>query len=383
MAHPRIRAALDLTCAFDQPRTGVAYAAINQASALARLSPTADLRLFATRSGSAAESVPEFTGLFAKKTVLPRMGALKRHCWSRFNQPPIEWFTGPCDIAHGFFHLLPAARRAKRVVTVHDLSFIRHPEWHTDETVRVHTELVQHAVRHADAIVTVSETVRLEMLDILDAEPSQIFTVPNGIDPAEFDGPMDADAFAALVQRLGISNAPYLIYIGTIEPRKNLENLVHGYRHARKHTDPELKLLLVGKMGWRTETIEDIIAQDDGVIHAGHLPRTDMITLLKGAAACVYPSIYEGFGLPVLEALAAGTPVVTSKIPVFCEVAGDAALFVSPVDPPAMGDAMSRTITDESLRARLIEKGLARAGQLTWEASARKLFEVYQGVLQQ
>lgn len=369
--------ALDISCGLDRPRTGVGYAAVRQAAALEALADEAvRLKLFATRSGGAADSIPE---LIAPLTTLPRMGALKTYAWTRWNAPAIERITGPCDIAHGLFHLLPAARAAKRVVTIHDLSFLRYPQFHTKETVAVHTRLVRHAAREADAIVAVSASTRDEIVALLDAPGDKVHVVHNGVDAAEFAGPNDDARFARLRETLGLGER-FIIHLGTVEPRKNVVRLIEAFASIRSRLGADVQLALIGKRGWLSDSVFariDALNRGNAIVHAGHLDRADAAELLRRARICVYPSIYEGFGLPVLEAMAAGTPVIASNLSAIPEIAGDAAWLVDPFDDHALADGIARLFADEGLRGALSASGRERATRFTWSASAESLLALY------
>jgi len=379
MSPDPIRVALDVSCALDQPRTGVGYATVYQVRALAQLKTGFDWHLFATRSRHAAAGIPELDGLLPDLRLIPFAGRIKRIAWSHVNWPPVEWFCGECQIAHGLFHLLPAARHASRVVTVHDLSFMRYPEMHTGDTVRQHRAMLRYAVEHADAIVTISTSTREELEKFFNVNPQRVYTIPLGIDTTEFQGDLDKTRLSRLRQELELPGA-YVIYLGTLEPRKNVAGLVEAYAALRHRLDPCPKLLMVGKKGWMFEPVFEAIKRlriEEHVLHAGHLDREDAVTLLRDAVACAYPSFYEGFGLPVLEAMAAGTPVVASNATALPEVAGDAALLVDPADKEALTDAMERLVTDEALREQLKERGRARAQELSWASSAGHLADLY------
>jgi glycosyltransferase involved in cell wall biosynthesis len=358
----------------------VSYAAIQQLRALAEARPeNREIRLFGTRSGSAARSIPELENLCPAPVILPRLGGVKTWAWTRWNGPAIEHFVGPCDIAHGLFHLLPAARRAKRVVTIHDLSFLRYPQYHTPDTVATHTRLVRHAVRYADAIVTVSESTRKEVIELLQASPDRVHTVPNGVDSTEFDQRPDGVRFARLQRELHLGDR-FAVHLGTIEPRKNIVRLLEAFHTVRPTLGAGAQLLLIGRRGWLSEPIFDRIEHlslGGAVIHAGHLDRADAAELLRRARLCVYPSMYEGFGLPVLEAMAAGTPVLTSNVSSLPEVAGDAAWLVDPFDTATLSEGLARVFTDDAVRDRLREAGRRQAARYSWNASAEALWALY------
>jgi glycosyltransferase involved in cell wall biosynthesis len=374
-----IRIALDLSCAFDHPLTGVGYAALHQVRALHGLESALDLRLFAARAASAPSMLPELEGMFSHACVLPYARLLKYHLWTRLAWPPIERFCGDVDIAHGLFHDLPATRRALRVVTVHDLSPFRMPEVHTARAVAVHRRILQHAARHADAFVAVSESCCAELIDILGVSAERVHVIPNGVDLGAFQDEFDDDLHGRVSDRLGIAR-DYLIHVGTLEPRKNLPRLLGAYARLRDQLDACPQLVLVGKRGWLDEPVFETMERlglGGDVIHAGYLDRQDALTLLRGARACVYPSLYEGFGLPVLEAMAARTPVLTSNVTALPEVAGEAAVYVDPSDEASILDGLHRLLNDEEGAAKRVESGYARAQAFSWVESASRLADLY------
>ncbi len=378
-----LRITLDASSALEHPLTGVGYVALHQTSALAALNAGLELRLFGTRARGVALPA-EWRHAFTRSFVVPGARRLKLALWSRWNGPPIEWFCGRVDIAHGLFHLLPAAVAAKRLVTVHDLVVFRHPETHTAETVRTHQRLLRHAARNADALIAVSESCRRDILDILNVPPEKVFVVPNGVCIEDFEGALDPAALARCRQQLGLQR-DYWIYIGTIEPRKNLTRLLTGYRRIVDRFPDCPDLLLVGRKGWHAEAIFQAIGElrlENRVYHAGYLPRSDLILLLRNAAACLYPSLYEGFGLPVLEAMAAGVPVLTSNISALPEVIGPCGVLINPEEPDSLEAGMETLHLQPDACARMAREARERARGFSWENSAMRLAQVYRAVHQ-
>ena len=371
--------ALDLSCAAEYPVTGVGYAAINQIQALLRRGAAFHYRVFATgdRQGRAVlrKELPEIERQF----VLTHARLLKYTLWTRLSWPPVEWITGDVAIAHNLCHQLPATRRALRLVTIHDLSFLRVPETHTERTVEVQTRLLRQCARDADALIAVSDHCKRELVEVMSVNPERIHVVPNGVRLEEFETPFDEAAHAALKARLGL-NRDYFIQLGTLEPRKNVERLIEAYRRVRQQRSEVPQLVFVGKLGWKSDGIVEAVRStqgDGGVIHAGYLRRDEAVSLLRGARACLYPSLYEGFGLPVLEAMAAGTPVLTSNVSALPEIVGETGLLVDPYDTESIASAICLLVDDEpSARARANAARL-RAQGMTWDESAAQLERVY------
>ena len=374
-----IRIALDLSCATEARRTGVGYAAIYQVQALLRRTQGLDLRLVATRPRGGANPFHGQRTVFSRSVVVPRAGRLKYLLWSRFDWPPIEWFSGPVDLAHNFSHQVPATKKAVRLVTIHDLSFICLPETHTTRTVRLQTALIRQCVRRADAFVAVSESTKRDLVERMGVEPGKVHTVPNGVCLDELEEEFDEEAAAGLRKHLGITR-PYFIHLGTLEPRKNLPRLLAAYARLRERMADAPQLLLVGKPGWLHEPIFEAMAplrETGDVVYAGYLERRDALVLLRGAVACVYPSLYEGFGLPVLEAMACGTPVVSSTGGALPEVVGDTGILVEPEDSDAIEAGLVEVLENPAAARARAEAARRRAELFTWERSAECLAGVY------
>ena len=377
------RIAIDASCAMESPLTGVGYAALYLVRALCRLDHGFDLRLFATPDRQSVHALDELRPCFTSWSTPINARQLKYFLWPAVNFPPIEWFCGEIDIAHNLFHQLPAARKARRVVTIHDLSFLRMPEVHTRRNVEKQTRLVRHCARYADAIVTVSDHCRGELIDFLGVAPDKVSVVKNAVDHSEFEEPLDTERLAAVKERLGLRQ-DYFIHLGTLEPRKNIPTLLRAYNRLRRQESNCPQLLLVGKRGWLSEPIfetMDTLCLHGDVVHAGHLSRAEAVLLLRGALASVYVSFYEGFGLPVLEAMAARTPVVCSNIGPLREVAGDTALFVEPEDEAGVAAALESVLSEPAQAQARVEAAWARARTFTWTSSAEALARVYRGLV--
>jgi alpha-1,3-rhamnosyl/mannosyltransferase len=373
-----LRIGLDLSCTAETPLTGIGYAALHQVHAL--IKRECALKVFAAGGVDARELIANHFQDIENKRVYPRARLAKYYAWTRLQWPPMEWFCGDIDIAHNLCHALPATSKAQRVVTVHDLSVFRHPETHTPRTVDVQTRLLRQSVAKADHLIAVSAFTKQELIDVLDAEPDSITVVPNGVNIDEFQCETDEDALRAIRNQLGL-NGRYLMYLGSIEPRKNVVRMIEAYAQLRDRLTECPKLLIAGNPAWGSapalEAIE-LNTKNADIIQAGYLDRSDVIALLRNATACVYPSLYEGFGLPVLEAMVAETPVIASDTPAIAEVADGAAMLVPPEDTGALSEAMHDTIEQPSTDR--VNRGLDRARELTWDHSAEKLDACYQHV---
>jgi glycosyltransferase involved in cell wall biosynthesis len=292
----------------------------------------------------------------------------------RFDLPRMEWFAR-FDVLFAPNFVPPPTRARRLVVTVHDLAFKRYPETAPHGT-RWWLARLDQTLARATRIIAVSESTRRDLLEQYRTDPHRVVAIPLGVDRSVFR-PARPEEVAAVRARFGL-DGPYLLYLGGIEPRKNLPNLLAAFAAVQPR---DLRLVIAGAgVEWNpegtdllTRALQRLPTDVHGrVRRTGYVSEPDKVSLLSGAEAFLYPSLYEGFGLPVLEAMACGTPVVTSDVSSLPEVAGDAAVLVDPADPEAIAAGVGRVLSDGSLRERLRIAGLERAGRFTWEETARR-----------
>jgi glycosyltransferase involved in cell wall biosynthesis len=286
-----------------------------------------------------------------------------REVWKRADLPPVEWWTGPVDVVWGPNFVVPPARRAAELVTVHDLTPVHFPELCTRDTLD-YPRLVRRAVDRGAWIQTDSEAVAEEVRDWLRIPADRVVAVPLGVTPV-------SSGLAAAGRQLA-GAARYVLAVGTIEPRKDLPTLVRAFDQVASH-DGSIHLVVAGPDGWGVDAFQaavDRAHHGDRIRRLGWVDDHDRADLLAGARCLAFPSRYEGFGLPPLEAMAAGLPVVTSDLPVLVEVTGSAAIHVPVGDSEALADALVRLDGDEALRDALIRLGRERAAGFTWDACA-------------
>ena len=284
------------------------------------------------------------------------------------------------DVLHSPHHHTPLVLpppRPRRVVTVHDVTFLLLPERYPPIR-RLYMEAVTRAsAAVADAIITPSQTVRDDLIRTLRVPAERLVAVPEAA-AARF-APASADAQARVRKQYRLPGR-YVLSVGSREPGKNRGRLLRALALLRDQ-GLECELAVVGKQAWRYEdeaALVERLGLHGHVRFLGYVPDDDLPALYSAAAVFAYPSLYEGFGLPVLEAMACGTPVVTSNVSATAEVAGDAALLVGPRDTTALAEALGRLLSDEALRALLRVRGLKRAGQFSWERVARETQLIYE-----
>ncbi len=298
--------------------------------------------------------------------------------WQRLSLPlPVEWFTGASDVFYSPDFVLPPTRARRKILTVHDLSFKRVPETAVPNLKWYLEGAVPRAVRRADLILADSDATGRDLVELFGVDPERVQTLYSGVESL-FCPVTDTNQLADVRARYKLER-PFILSVGTIEPRKNLARLVQAFSLLRGNADMEL--VLAGGRGWLSEEIYTAPAKfgaADRVRFLGFVPDPDLPALYSLAALFVYPSLYEGFGLPVLEAMACGSPVITSNNSSLPEVAGGAGLLVEPREVEGLAAAMQRLLDDAGLRRDLARRGLERAGRFSWEASARQLRRAFE-----
>lgn len=378
------RLTIDVSCLVPRPLTGVGYYTRDLLRSFLARHTEWRMRLFASSAKPAGDLAQELGVEASTVRTLRLPTRLKNGLWTRLEWPPITAFTGDADIVHGAFHLLPASRRARRIATVFDLSALRFPGTRPEANLRLHLGLLRHAVARADALIAISESCRNDLIDLLHASPERVFVVYGGVSLDEFTSPLDDTRLKACRERFGLTGE-YLVHLGTLEPRKNLPRLLEAYArvYARRRDCP--RLVLAGHAGWMYddvfETIERLGLRTQVVV-TGYLERADAVCLLRGAFACVYPSLYEGFGLPVLEAMAARTPVLTSNVSSLPEVIGKEGILVEPENVDSIEAGLEEIIEHHEEALARAERAFERACTFTWTRSADVLAEAYRRVLE-
>jgi glycosyltransferase involved in cell wall biosynthesis len=281
------------------------------------------------------------------------------------------------DVAHFTNGMMPYGSRVATVVTVHDMSLRLYPRCHPIRRLLLNRPLMHVAIRQASSIVTVSESTRRDLVRLHGVPSDRVSVVHEAASPV-FRPIVDRARLDAVRARYGLPSR-FILYVGTIEPRKNLLRLMTAFAAARRAGIPQ-QLVCVGPYGWSSRDLSGHIEQlgiRDAVHFTGYLPFDDLPAIYNLGDFFVFPSLYEGFGLPVVEAMASGLPVLTSKTSSLGEIAGGAAVTIDPTDAEAMADAIRRLATDADLRRAASERGLRRARDFSWEQTAREMLAVY------
>ena len=298
--------------------------------------------------------------------------------WHRLQLPLFaDAWAGGADIFHSPDFTLPPLWRAKGILTVHDLTFMHYPSCAPPGLVAYLNSAVPRSVRRARLILADSESTKRDIVELLGTPPSKVRVVYAGVGP-EFKPVTQVDVLAGVRARYSLA-WPFVLNVGTLEPRKNHLRLIRSFAQLLPH-HPDLRLVLVGGKGWLYEDVQAEVARlnlEDRVVFPGFVADADLPALYSLASVFAYPSLYEGFGLPVLEAMACGTPVVCSNASSLPEVAGDAALLVDPTDVDALARALDQALNDQPLRQAMRIRGQSQAARFTWSAAARTLLDAY------
>lgn len=300
---------------------------------------------------------------------------------------PYHWlFPQKRDVTHFFNYVVPFGVRGKKVVTVHDLSFLEYPETVRGRTMLMLKRHLKHSVKRADAIIAVSDFTKRQILKFYDISPDIIHVVPNGIDDSQYHTGYNEMQVAEAKKKYGIEGE-YFLYLGTLEPRKNLVGLIRAYEGFYNKCSGDSRapsLVLAGGKGWMYDDIfrtAKEVSCSSHIVFTGYVDEEDKPCLMKGASVFCFPSFYEGFGMPPLEAMACGTPVLTSNTSSLAEVTGDAAVQIDPDNIEEMAEAMYELYRDEKRHEQLRQLGFKQARQYSWESAVRKLESVYERIV--
>lgn len=376
------RIAIDYTPAIRQ-RAGIGRIIRGQIGALLALQPAYDICLFVVGTVTAAERqqapLPLHTPPLSERTMV--------RLWHRLNSPwpPVEWFTGgPLDLFHATDFVLAPNRARHKVVTVHDLAFLFYPEASMRSLHRYLNVVVPRSVRRADHLLADSHNTAKDLQEQWQIAPERITVVQGAVDHERFQPIADPARLSTVRQRYNLGDRPFLLGLSTLQPRKNFARLIEAFHQARQEAKLPHRLVIGGGKGWLFAEIfarvQDL-GLTDHVLFPGYIDDADLPALYNAAEFFAFPSLYEGFGLPVIEALACGTPVLTADNSCLPEAGGPGALYVQATNVASIAAGIVTLAQDSALQQRLRTAGLAHAAQFTWPRSAEQLLAAYQKVL--
>ncbi len=299
--------------------------------------------------------------------------------WLMFNFPSLESVVGDCDIYHVSEICIQPTKKAKTVAFVHDLTTLLHSRHHARSNVFAHKMRFKN-INKVDAILTNSDYTKGDIIKHLNINPDKIFVTYLGADKRFC--PKLKKNIQSILYKYNL-NKPYILFVGTLEPRKNVQTLIKAFDELKKKHDLPHQLVLIGRAGWLYEDIFKTIKQSrnkNDIKCLGYVEDKDLPILMNGAKVFVYPSFYEGFGLPILEAMQCGTPVITSNTSSMPEVGGDACLYIEPEDVTGLADQIYRVVYNNELIEDLSQKGIKRAKNFSWDKCARETLKIYESL---
>ncbi len=374
-----MRIALDYTAAIRQG-AGIGSYVRNLFAAMQQQDTQTRYTLLTSGRPTPEHPFPEAENVRGRSILIP--DRYLNILWYRWRTPllPATLFTGPIDIYHGpDFTLPPLPKRVRRIVTIHDLAFLEHPEYAVPSLAAYLSKVVPEAVEAADVVATVSHEVGRTLIKHFQTPQEKLTVIPNGVG-AHFRRITDPILLGATQHKFNLK-APLVLAVGTLEPRKNHRGLIKAFYKAQQKKNGPAMLAIAGGQGWLYEETKQLVAElkmEKKVRFLGRVTDLELVTLYSMTDMFAFPSFFEGFGVPPIEAMACGAPVITSNTSALPEVAKDAALLVDPYDIDALADALTRLTEDASLREELRQKGYQRAKQYTWAMSAQKMLTVYQ-----
>lgn len=364
---------LDIQSAVSQ-RAGVGRYTYSLAAELSSIAKNCTLEFFYFDFQGKADF--PFSG--SQKAITWCPGRLAQLAWKTIGWPPFDFFAGKADLYHFPNFILPPIHSGKSVATIHDMTFKRYPDYVEEKNRQYLESKIADTINRADAIITVSEFSAKETVELLGVDSCRVFPILNGISD-NFRKVPEKECNQVL-KKMGITK-PFLLFVGTVEPRKNLPFLIETFE---KLSEFDGQLVIAGAAGWKYEPIFKRITSSSrarDIVHIQHAGDKKLMTLYSSASALVFPSFYEGFGFPPLEAMACECPVISSTGGSLPETVRDAGILIDDFEVEQWLNQIRRVLEDSDLVADLREKGLAHIKRFTWNNAARETFDVYRKVL--
>ncbi|MBU1127280.1 glycosyltransferase family 4 protein [Patescibacteria group bacterium] len=291
---------------------------------------------------------------------------------------PLEIFTGDIDIFHSSDWTQPKTK-ALKVTTIHDLAVLRYPETFPKRIISAHKKRLEWVKKEADLIIVVSESTKKDIIDLLKIKKEKIKVIYEGVN--ENFKPQGRNEIKRVREKYNLKEN-YFLSVSTLEPRKNLKTSIKAF-NALNNENKEISFALAGRMGWGDLKKMGVDKKNKNIKLLGFVTDEDLPALYSGAVGFIYPSLYEGFGLPALEAMACATPVITSNVSSLPEVAVDAGILIDPLDNWSLAKNMEKLLKDDQLRAKLIAKGIIQAKKFSWQKTAVETLKVYEEIFKQ
>ncbi len=375
--------AIDYTPAIRQ-EAGIGRIIRGQVAALIDENPPFDLRLFV--AGQIDDNAAQTTPLPLHSTPYISERNLVR-IWHRLDLPfpRLEWIVGgQIDLLHATDFVLPPSQARHKVVTVHDLAFLHYPEAAMPSLHHYLNTVVPRSIRRADHVLADSQNTANDLQEFWQIPAQRISVVQGGVDQTRFQPVVAQDELERVRSKYQIGDRPFILGLSKLQPRKNFARLIRAFHLARQDARIPHKLVIGGSKGWLFEeifaTVQELGLADD-VLFPGYVDDVDLPALYSAASFFAYPSLYEGFGLPIIEALACDTPVLTADNSCLPEAGGPGALYVDALSVESIADGIVRLATDDSLRRSLRRAGREHAAQFTWQRSAQQLLAAYHRLL--
>lgn len=362
-------------------RTGVGHYTFELARALAAVAPAHEFEVVSPSSFFASQDTGNYRLPNLRFTDAGVNGWKRRGWWSVLL--PRYCNQASFNLFHGTNFELPYWTRCPTVVTIHDLSLLLYPETHEKRRVRRARVKLPFMARKATAIITPSEAVKSEVCLHLNVRADKVFVVPDAARRCFYR--VSGSESRPICERLGIK-AEFILFVGTIEPRKNILSLVRAFEEVNRSSSSDLQLVIAGKEGWLSGGLMAYLRDSqikDHVLFTGHVSDDALRALYSACRVFVYPSLYEGFGLPLLEAMACGAPVVAGNVPGIVETVGDAARLVSPRDSLELAKAIKGLLKDTDERENRRAAGIQHAKKFSWERTASATLEIYERAIGQ
>lgn len=329
--------------------------------------------------GTSFDWIPRQANFRIYSSWMPRRMVFE---WMHKTQWPQDYLLGSPDLVHSVAFTSPPLKKGKLVVTIPDMTFETHPQFHFDENIKFCREQSRLAARRADLIIAVSEQTKHDIIHILGI-PAERIRVTYLAASSVYKPFKDQNEVREVLNKHGV-NTPYILFVGAIEPRKNIAGLIRAYDSLDAGLKETFKLFIIGASGWHNVEVYNLVSElglQEKVKFLGFVPDEDLVFFYNGASVFVYPSFYEGFGIPVVEAMACGAPVITSNTSSLPEVVGEAGIMIDPGDIQGIADAMSKVLTDSSLQEELQKKSLERAKQFSWRRCAAETLAAYKSII--